>query len=193
MLASLALSLSLLLMPQAQERSFDRYIADLLRWRIQFEEVLDHPEDNAYHTVGSETLGGAHGEAVYPLGSASERYMISFNVGEELIYQKRRGARAVVVWRVPLIKSKSKAPVQGTIPKYLQQRGFRLSPKVKLTASMRKKLAKTAHFASYAYHHFSGGFATVVKPDGQTLAEHRHDDVFMITPEEKQLLRSKKK
>lgn len=189
MIATFALSFTLL-MPQTQERSFDRYIKELLRWRIQFEEVLDHPEDIAYHTVGSETLGGAHGEAVYPLGSASERYMISFNVGEELIYQKRRGAKAVVVWRLPLAKSKSKSPVQGTILKYLQQRGLRLSTKVKLTAAMRKQLAKTGHFASYVYHHFSGGFATVVKPDGRTLAEHRHDEAFMITPEETQLLKA---
>ena len=191
--ASLALSLTLLLTPQTKERSFDEYIEDLLRWRIQFEKVLAAPADYAYHTVGSETLGGAHGEAFYPVGSASERYMLSFNGDLELIYQKRRGNQAVAVWRLPCLKSKSKSPVRGTIPKYLQRIGYRISPKAQLTAAMRSQLAKTGHFATYTYHHMQGGYASVVRPDGTATKANRHDDVFMITPEEKALLRAKLK
>lgn len=194
MVASIALSIVSLMTPRSAQDSFERYIKDLLHWRAQFEEVLDYSEnDTAYHHVGSETRGGAHGDAIYPLGSAAERYMLSFNVDDEIIYQKRRGKRAVVVWRLPLVKSGSTGQVRGTIPKYLQLNKLRISPKAKVSSAIRRQLAMNGHFAIYSYHHMQGGYANVVRPDGTNMKVHHGDDRFVITPEEKQLLRASKK
>jgi hypothetical protein len=194
MITPLLLPLALLANPHAGQDSAERFFADLLRWRTQFETVLVAPEeDESYHYVSSETLGGAHGEAFYPLGSAAERYMLSFNARVTLIFQKRRGQKAVVAWSLPVVESKSKAPVKGTLPKMLQRLGYRISPKAKLTSAMRTRLAATGFFATYSYHHFSGGYASVLRPDGTEMQVHKGEDKFVITPEEKELLRAKRK
>lgn len=167
----------------------DRFYADLLRWRAQFDRVLVAPDDSVFQRLGAEALGGARGEAFYPLGSASERFMVSYKSKVTLIYQRRKGTKAVVVWQLPVVQSKSEDPVVGTIPNFLLREGLRISPSAKLTPAIQKKLTETGTFATYSYHSFHGGFATVLRPDG-TETEVRHSESkFVITPEEKELLR----
>lgn len=191
---SVLLSVALLSAPHSGQGADERFFEDLARWRTQFENVLVVPgDDYAYHTVGAETLGGAHGVGLYPVGSASERYMLSYDADVTLIYQKRRGGKAVVVWRVPVVESKSKARVKGTIPTYLQRIGYRISPKARLTSAMRKQLAQVGSFATYRYHPMQGGYAAVLRPDGTESKGLESESSFAICPVEKELLRARQK
>ena len=77
-----------------------RYVSNLVHWRAQFSTVLVEPSrDLGYSSAYCESLGGAHSMALYPLGSASERYVISVWEGGAsgpLMYEKRHGSRAKV-------------------------------------------------------------------------------------------------
>jgi hypothetical protein len=89
---------------------------------------------------------------------------------------------------VPFVRAKKKKRVRGTVPDYLQQNGFEISAKARITPAMRQKLSQRGHFASYSYHPMMGGYAALVKPDGSQMETRKSDDVFSITPEEKSLL-----
>ncbi len=170
------------------------FFDDLLKWRTQFEQVLEAPDDDdlGYIDVHSEMLGGAHGDAFYPLGSAFERYVIFYGEGGsggQLIYERRHGKKATVDWYISFKPAKHIGAVHGTIEKYLKEDGFVLAPKRHVSPGIRRQLWKSGYFASYSFHPMMGGYANVVKPDGSCMKTLRHPDVFIITPDEKNLLR----
>jgi hypothetical protein len=170
-----------------------RFFDDLLHWRQQFESALKAPADIGYTHVYTELLGGAHGDAFYPIGSAGERYMVSFNEGDsgDLIYEKRIRGTPIVVWHVRLVPSKKKTAVHGTMLLYLKTMDLAISSRSKLTTAARKQLSKVGYFAGYSYHPEMGGYAWVVKPDGSRLPTTRHRDMYTITAQERKLLTSK--
>jgi len=96
-------------------------------------------------------LGGAHGDALYPQGSASERYVLSFYEGQaggKLIYERRQKGLACVEWPAPFVPNKRKSHVSGTVRRYLQSLGFEISHKAHLWPEERKLLtarSKTIH------------------------------------------------
>ena len=165
--------------------------ANLLHWRYQFETVLRPPSwQEGYTQVGSEMLGGAHGDALYPLGSAAERYILSFDEadsGGEVVYEKRYKGHTLVVWHLPFVPYKKKPRVQGTVRLYLRKLGFVIDGK-RSTERISRQLSASGYFASYSYHPMNGGIAYVVKPNGETTRECKSDDVFTITFEERQIL-----
>jgi hypothetical protein len=186
---SMILGQGLPLGPQPDQKFFDR----LLHWREQFETALKEPKEYVGYThVYSELLGGAHADALYPLGSASERYVLYFgemSSGGTLMYQKRRGKNAFVNWHLNFLPVKKKRRlVHGTVEKYLQQMGFEISKKEKITASIRRQLSVSGYFASYGFHSEMGGYAKVIQPDGGQTKEYRTSGPFSITPEERSLL-----
>lgn len=169
------------------------YFDNLLKWRGQFETVLKSTsQDIGYTTIFSETLGGAHGDALYPAGSAYERYILYFKEGSSggnLIYERRHGKSASVDWYVPFVETTKKGPVSGTVRKFLQACGFTISPGARLTPVIRRQLSASGYFASYSYHPMMGGFANLIKPNGTAGTTTKSDQPIVITPEEKRLLR----
>ncbi|AIE87665.1 hypothetical protein OP10G_4297 [Fimbriimonas ginsengisoli Gsoil 348] len=140
-------------------------------------------------------LGGAHSDGLYPIGSASERFVIFLgeqNAGGTLMYQRRHGSRAKIDWHVNLVPSKRRRAVGGTIPRYLQRQGLRISPHAKLTAGQRRKLSEIGAFAAYGSHPMEGEFEWVVRPDGAStpVRRNRTNSKFLVTPEERALLKS---
>ncbi|HVT12464.1 MAG TPA: hypothetical protein VHE55_09365 [Fimbriimonadaceae bacterium] len=176
----------------AQKPVDAQFFKRLLQWRTQFERVLEQPDDDdiGYTSVYSEMLGGAHGDALYPLGSAFERYVLSYDEGNggSLIYERRHGKKATVDWYIPFVAKAHIGAVHGTIEKYLKADGFVLAPRKPVSARIRKQLWKDGYFASYSYHPMMGGYANVVQPDGECTATVKHPNVFIITPDEKRLL-----
>lgn len=170
----------------------EQFFRDLAHWREQFETVLKEPsEEIGYTHVDSEMLGGAHGEGLYPVGSASERYVISLNeagAGGMLIYEKRRGNHASVVWHLPFRPTKGTHTVVGTVGNYLQTLGFEIPRQARLTPSIQRQLSAGSYFAHYSYHPMNGGFADVIAPDGKCTQTRKSSERFSITPEEKKLL-----
>lgn len=178
--------------PPPDQAYFDR----LSHWRGQFEQVLKGvpPGPIGYGYLNSETLGGAHGEALYPIGSASERFLIFFeerDAGGNLLFQKRRGNAAVQLWDVPIVPLKGHPSTRGTVRKYLASRGLMLSPKKRLTADMRRLISQDAAFARYMWHPFSGPFNAVLRPDGTLTKIETDGDRCSITEAEKKLLRKR--
>lgn len=175
------------------QRNNQQFFDDLLHWREQFESVLVEPsEEIGYTHVQSEMLGGAHGDAMYPIGSASERYVFFFREamsGGTLMFQKRRGAKAFVVWHLPFSPVKKTTSVVGTVRKFLMAQGFAISRKARLTPAIRRQLSQTGNFAYYSFHPEMGGYASVVKPNGSSTKANRTPGPFFITDEEKKLLR----
>jgi len=169
------------------------FFDNLLHWREQFETVLKEPAESIGYThVQSEMLGGAHGDALYPIGSAFERYILSFNEGLSggmLLYEKRQGSHTSVIWHVPFRPVKKKGTPSGTVRKFLLGLGFGISPKTRLTPAIRRQLSRTGHFAYYSFHPEMGGYASVVRPNGTSTKTHRTSGPFSITPEEQALLR----
>lgn len=180
----------------SQTPTYDEAFAQrLLKWREQFESVLVDPDrDLGYITLYCETLGPCHSMAYYPIGSASERFMISYNGDKSfVIHEQRRGAKAYVDWYVPILNKKSKAKPVGTIAKILKGRGWSISPRAKMTSKVRKALRADYTFAGFFYHPMEGGMASIVTPDGKSMETHKAEGMYSIIPEEIELLRQAKK
>jgi hypothetical protein len=186
--------LAVLVLTGPQKSTRPGFFDDLAHWRKQFESVLKGTGTLiGYTQVSSELLGGAHGDGLYPIGSASERYMISVNEDDTgaLIYEKRHKGSASIVWHVNLVPAKNHAAAAGTLLIYLQKLGLAISSRSKLTEGARRQLAQSGYFAAYSYHPELGGQAWVVKPDGSSSPTIDTHAKFSITPEEKRLLTQK--
>ncbi|MEZ0325611.1 MAG: hypothetical protein ACAH95_06875 [Fimbriimonas sp.] len=183
-----------LLMSPAQVRD-QEFFNELSHWREKFESVLQRPAKNlGYVTVWSETLGPAHSEALYPIGPASERFVISYTGGEAdeagvLMYQRRRGNHTFVDWHVPLLDSKRGSRGSGTIRAFLQKERFRISPRARLTSAMSRQLASKRSYASYIYHPEMEGYACLVKPNGSRTGYERSHLKFAITSHERAMIK----
>jgi hypothetical protein len=179
----------------AQTSPNERFYRDLAHWRGQFEAVLRNPSHHA--RVWAETLGGGHSEALYPLGSAAERFVVSYGGGDDgrvgtLMYQRRHGRHTFVQWQVPLVPSKKGTYVKGTVRAMLQQEGYGLRPSIKLTPAMRRKLSSTKQLVSYAAHPMNGWYSCIVKSNGTRTPHRRSDEEFFIPIDEKKLLRQRR-
>ena len=192
-IAALSVSLMVGHLPSISPAKNQKYFERLLHAREQFETVLKEPKKYIGYThVNSEMLGGAHADALYPVGSASERYVLYFGEmgsGGTLIYQRRRGKYAFVSWHLEFVPvGKGSHLVRGTVPQYLRRLGFALSRKQTVPAAIRKQLSFYGSFASYGFHPEMGGYAKVIKANGSQTKEYRTSGPFSITSEEKSLL-----
>lgn len=179
-----------LVVPSSQQdlAAFDK----LLRDRSAFDsKVQDTDEFIGYTTVHSEMLGGAHSEALFPIGSASERYIVSYDEarhGGTLMYQKLHGKAAIVEWHVRFVPVEKKTAVKGTIRRFLMSDKYAISSKARLTAAIRKQLDSEGPYAGYSYHPMMGGYAWVTHPDGTSTEAVQHGDMYTITVDEIELL-----
>ena len=196
MIMRISLVLSLVSIIQIHGRpSANLAIEQLNRKRAEFDKVLNQPKEFiGYTTANSEMLGGAHGDALYPIGSAAERFVISFDEtgGGKLIYEKRRRNNARIKCAVQLVPLKGSSPSHGTLEKYLKQQHFMISPRAHLTVRERKQLKRIEAFACFGYHPMMGGYAWLVLPDGSNTASIRSTKPYTATPQEIKLLINKK-
>jgi hypothetical protein len=164
----------------------------LVHARRKFGDDLTDPHrDVGYTDLGAETLGGAHGDVFYPLGSASERFVISHWEGEtggSLNFERREGAHTKLKWALPFYEYKKKHTVHGTISLSLQRMGFEISSKVRVTRQMKIDLARTSYFAGYYSHPMEGDHAYVLGPEGVIGDTTLLAESFLITSDEKALL-----
>jgi len=165
----------------------------LTHWREQFEAVLQDPKEYiGYIHVESEELGGAGADALYPIGSASERFILYFKEGDAgglVEYQRRHGKIATIEWYLPFKPSKRRRTVHGAVNLYLKRLGLEIPPSTRIPASARRQLARSETFAGFRYHPEMGGCAWLLKPNGTTTEAKRSPDRFTITPEEIALLK----
>ena len=185
---------SILIALATQTPKYDEaFSAKLLRWRSQFEEVLQEPDDYVgYVHIYSETLGGAYSEGLYPIGSAKKRFVINHNGPEKIFIERRHGKKATVDKIISLVKSHQKRAVKGTLLNYLKKEGFVISPRTKLSKKIRAELESTTPLVGFTYHSMMGGNAWIIKSDGSCMPNHKSDTNFMILPEENDLLKRQK-
>jgi hypothetical protein len=189
------------LAPSPPPSSTAPFIERLAYWRLEFEDALKDPVPFVYPYAAEAMLNSPPwGEGLYPIGSASERFLVSYEEkGVKLLYERRHGKIATVDWRIPLVESKSLKPAQGTIENYLAQAGYAISPKAHLTARMRRQLSQRGYFAYYYYAMLGGMTYAVVRPDGSKSAAEatqgdpfaKHSRTFPVTAEEQKLLKDR--
>ncbi len=174
-----------------QSKSYDEaFFKRLDHWRGQFNSVFVEPRANiGYTSVYSETLGPCHADAWYPIGSAADRFIVSFDGSLSTVqFQNRHGNKTSVDWYVKIVPTSHKRKVKGTIPNYLMRQGYTISPRTRLTDAMRKRLEAPTTFAGFGYHSVMGVFGYIVRPDGSIEESKTMDGLDSVLQAERELL-----
>jgi hypothetical protein len=119
--------------------------------RGNFEIKLVASRFSPYDHIHSETLGGAHGTALYPAGVGNRRFVYVFYSSgfgpKALIFQDVRRGLPRSIWAIDLKPGRSAKPQRGTLAWMLYE--DKVKPSGKLSAAQRAALAKRQGFAGY--------------------------------------------